>query len=91
MKKSLVLKGFNKVSLLMRSCGALYLSQPSAKCDEHTCSRYGLNSLEPVFRKLHLSSYVVANRLHYQTASILDDLLSVGTFGRVVESREIGD
>ncbi|MDH6015657.1 hypothetical protein L8S21_02395 [Vibrio splendidus] len=78
--------------------GLLPCQVPSAKCqvpsfrnDEYICSRYGLNSLEPVFRKLHLLSYVVANRLHHQTASILDDLLSVGTFGRVVESREIGD
>ncbi|WP_156169937.1 hypothetical protein [Vibrio coralliirubri] len=32
MQKSLILQGCNKVSLLMRSCRALYLSLPSAKC-----------------------------------------------------------
>ena len=98
MKKPLVLQWFNKVSLLMRSCGALYLSLPSAKCqvpsfrnDEYICSRHKPYSLEPVFRKLHLLSYVLPNRLRHQTANVLDDLWSVGIFGCGVESSEIGD
>lgn len=91
MQKSLALQGFNKVSLLMRSCGELYLYLPSAKHDEHTCSRYGLNSLEPTVWKQRSLNYVVVNRLRHQTANVLDDLLSVGTFGYDVGICEIGD
>ncbi len=81
----------------MRSCEELYLYLPSAKCqvpsfrnDEYICSRHKPYSLEAVFRKPHLLSYVLPNRLRHQTANVLYDLLSVGTFGLVVESSDIG-